>query len=172
MNLLFIFGIILMALILFVVLKVAKRLIKVVFSLIFILLLISLVFGFFVFRDFQDFQENFFDSKNTFLVQKNGTITMGFSAIGFVEDKALLNDQEIQELQQYYEQKDFLSMVDDEYKIFIIDMQIAPEDMQDFSMDVIFEQAKLVEVIPESPMFMAIKYLPWLANFKSGVNQG
>lgn len=169
MNILFIIGVIIFAIVLFVLLKITKKIVKFLFSVIFIVLLISLVFGFFVFKDFRDFQNNFFDSKNTFLVQSNGTIIQGFSATGFAQDRELLNQDQIESLQQNYQNKDYKSMIDDVYKLFVIDTEVLAGDIEEFDVDVIFDQVDNVEVYPESPMFLAIRYVPWLVNFKSGI---
>jgi hypothetical protein len=117
-----IIGIIIFIVIAVVILKLVKSILKAIF-LIFSIAAVVLFLGlFFFYSDVNDFQENFPTVPSLFLLQKDNEIIAGFYGI-FAENAApsLVEEEQLINYQQNFQEDDLVQIKGDYYKIFIID---------------------------------------------------
>lgn len=157
-----------------------KKILGLIAILIFLSIISTFVLGYFVYIDAQDIDANFANSTNLYLFEEDGQIKYGFKAKGFgLVDKDMLVQDEVDELQLYYEAEAFEEMVGENYKMIIFEREDF-EDKNQTELQSYFDEQFLqagpalifkgmrdgdVSVYPETPFFKITKFLPgFIAN--------
>lgn len=99
------------------------------------MLLVLAVFGvvtYLVYVDATDFYENFPNSSKTFYLGDGENLLAGVSMVSFTESNmTYIKLKELEELEGSYSDEDFKDMIKDDYKIFIFDISIFNESLEE-----------------------------------------
>lgn len=99
--------------------KIFKTILKAISYTLLIVVIVSLVFGYFVFQDLKDIQQNFETEPKLFLLEDNNKIMAGVIITGN-ESVTLLTQKEQDKYTQYLKQNDLKSIKGNNYKLFIL----------------------------------------------------
>lgn len=90
--------IVLFVILIIIGIKILKSVIKAVLSVVLLLLVVSVIFGFFVVQDANNFKTTFAQEKSLYVLSENDEIYTGFSALAF--DFDTFKDESIQNIQE------------------------------------------------------------------------
>lgn len=131
MDLAFVIVIILYVVAAFFAFRLIKGFVKAFLLLSFVGLVIVVLFSFFVYRDVVDLRDNWPNSSKLLLVQSEGKLVAGFvSSLSDGEEPLFLGSGEINSLQSAFEVKNFSSMLGDNYKLLVLDLDSLVEDVE------------------------------------------
>ncbi len=150
--------------ILVVVIGFTKFLIKTAVKAAIVFAILILIISSILFIDRRSFESQFPEQQNLFLFVENGTLTHGFRAEGFASFR---QEVEVEEYQDEFDNKEYIEMLDDEYKVLVFD--ISEEKFEEIMFEESFsrlyrEYSKdTLEVYPKSPIFIGVRFFPFLA---------
>ncbi len=148
MNLILIIAVVAGIFIFFVALGFILKMLKKLLSLVFIILIITAVFiGYSAHKDIKGFVNDFNESSNVFLMMDEDTLEAGF--IGF-KDVEFFGGDLIEKHQRYINREKQEDILEDNYKVFFIDI-VALEEEDNF--DLILQER---DIEKKSAMFSEI----------------
>lgn len=126
MEIFFIVGLILIiaAVLIFLFLK------KVVKTILFVLLISGMLLGaagYFAYRDAMDLKENLLTARNLFLLEEDDELIAGFEFSVKQKEPLILGISKLNVLNSNYREKDYKSMLEDNYKMFIFEREVFDE---------------------------------------------
>jgi energy-coupling factor transporter transmembrane protein EcfT len=116
-------GIILAIIIILAILKFVFKMVKLVFWIVVIIFIITSVLGIFTYRDALDMKENLESQPKIYFLKQDETLVSGFSIGKLDEVPEFFDFSKIVEYQNNFKNKDYEDMLDENYKIFILDME-------------------------------------------------
>ncbi|MEM2131296.1 MAG: hypothetical protein QXR96_02120 [Candidatus Woesearchaeota archaeon] len=142
MDLIFLIAIVFSVLIFLLVINIIKGFFKIAFSVLLLFIILILFFGFIAYKDTKDILNGIKDKPNLYVLKDNKTIITTFSMkeINLSTAKSL-TDKETNLLEKSFKNKDYKKLLEDYYKIIIIDKTAFPRT-EDFNPDKIIESIK------------------------------
>ncbi|MDD5086505.1 MAG: hypothetical protein PHV16_02005 [Candidatus Nanoarchaeia archaeon] len=114
-------AIILVIIIILAILKFVFKMVKLVFWIVVILFIITSVMGIFTYKDALDMKENLENEPKLLFLNEGKSLIAGFSVEDFNDAPKFFRFSEIVEYQNYFKKQDYKKMIDESYKMFILD---------------------------------------------------
>ena len=175
-NIYMIIAIVVLFFILLIVFKVFKRVLKLLVYMAIFALAVFIVFGFFVYQDMRTFEQRFLDTPSLFLFQEQSEMLFGFKSVGVSTDIELLSEETLSSIQIAYDNLALEDIITEEYKIFIFNKSLFTEPLDEGFKNAFTDPSFMfreianenIEVYPETPLFYAVKNIPFLQSIKVG----
>jgi len=121
----------------------------------FLILIVVLLLGYLVFQDAQDIRQNYLSSNKLFLLTDGNQILTG---IFVIEDETVFIDEnQVNEFSNYLSNDDFDSLLNDNYKFMLIDLEILNELDEEFDiLDQKVSREELFEIFRSDEPFEAL----------------
>ncbi len=151
MNYLLIIAVVIIVLLTILLFKLIRNLFKALFYTLIIFVILSGIFSFFLIKDMRDFSKGMSDNTAIFLLKENDEIVTGFTIENLNVSTAESLDN-IGRYNSYYEDEKYDKILDDYYKLFIVDIKAYPES-EDFDVvyvkEVFKNEQNIVDLIEE-----------------------